>query len=170
MVIAHDEKNLQAVTCAYCGCIKWTDRSRGCHELNIFSALSSVTKTSTHSPTEASPSTPLLQPISKPIIMHTSFFTFLAAGMLGLAVATPLKSSASPTSTCTTTLNVFGHFVAGPTATAYPATVTSYSKVDCGGCALDVQTKFLGVGPVVIYTTTATESKPYVVTSTVCKK
>ncbi|EXV01356.1 hypothetical protein X797_005452 [Metarhizium robertsii] len=69
-----------------------------------------------------------------------------------------LNNPAAPDeSGCTATQRVAPHWTFGPTSTVWTSTATSTESVDCGGCnEVEASTFFLGMGPVVSFTTTIT--------------
>jgi hypothetical protein len=117
-------------------------------------------------------------------MMHTLCLLALAAGVYTNPVPTPppfeTKSDAPGAlgvPTCTTVLTSTvtgfqGDFTAEVARTIYTKTVTEYSPVDCGGCALSITTArasfWGGIGPQQIITATTTARHASTTTLTVC--
>lgn len=96
----------------------------------------------------------------------------LTAGLAAVAAAPPPAHDAAEPAAAgdyTTTMPLFPTFTHGPTRTRYTATTTVTGRVDCDGCRhLAMSYVNLGVGPVVIYTTTVVARTPSATTVFEC--
>ncbi|EFY85768.1 hypothetical protein J3458_005360 [Metarhizium acridum] len=102
--------------------------------------------------------------------MRTPQLLALAVALATSTMANPVPNpAAADEPACTTTMIMGPKWTSGPTRTVWTSTTTATSEVDCGGCNDVTQsTLFLGVGPVVEFTTTTTMAEPSTTTAYAC--